>query len=128
MALAGAARAQTASTPTAAPSRSGSTVSGVTVRPQPYRSCGSRDQACVALVVADLKLNYPEQLKAFCFQWQTQSVRTQFVYNQLALEHGSGAHPPLPTAFGVNSAVKSVRHGQDTAVTPSDALGRTDAR
>ena len=41
--------------------------------------------------------------------------------------HGGDAHPPLPTAFGVNSAVKTACcHRQDTAAISGNALGRTD--
>jgi hypothetical protein len=80
------------------------TVSGIVVKPLPKKSCSSRDKECVALVVAELKQNYPEQLKAFCFQWQTQAVRSQWVNDQLYESLGSNFPPPT-TAFGVNPAV-----------------------
>jgi hypothetical protein len=81
------------------------TVSGVTVIPRPTKTCFSRDKACVALVVAELKRLYPEQLKQFCFGWATQTARTQMTYDQM--QPLNPLEPPLPTAFGVNSAVKT---------------------
>jgi hypothetical protein len=120
--LAGAAHAQPATAPqpaaapvaasppaapaTAAPAPpAGATVSSLTVEGSrlPKKTCSSRDRDCIAIVVAELKQNYPEQLKAFCFQWKTQAVRSQWVNDQL-LESLGNDHPS-PTAFGVNSAV-----------------------
>jgi hypothetical protein len=116
--LAGAASAQTPapaptadaaspSTPAATgkPKGAADTLSGVTVMPIPKKTCSSRDKDCIAMVVAELKQLYPEQLKQFCFQEQTKAVRNQFVNDQLldAL-HGNG--PPTPTAFPVSPVVK----------------------
>lgn len=53
-----------------APPPSDTTVSGVTVMPLPSRSCRPKDKDCIALVIAELKAKYPEQLKKFCFQTQ----------------------------------------------------------
>ncbi len=99
--------APVASTPPAAPAKAGTTVSGVTVTPSPRpKSCSSRDKDCIALVVAELKERYPEELKKFCFGRQAQAVRTQFTNEQL-LESLGGNDPPVGTAFGVNSALKA---------------------
>jgi hypothetical protein len=76
-ALAGAALAQApgASSPSApapaasAPAASpGATVSGVTVKPLPHKACAPKDKECIAIVVAEVKELYPEQLKMFCHQ------------------------------------------------------------
>jgi hypothetical protein len=118
--LAGAATAQTSPPPPAAdppppaaaaparttPKADNGTVSGVTVMPLPQKACSSRDKDCIAMVVAELKRLYPEQLKQFCFAEQTKAVRNQFVNDQLldAL-HGNG--PPTPTAFPVSPIIKT---------------------
>lgn len=112
--LAGAAAAQTAaagnaaSTPaaTAKPRADGDTLSGVTVTPLPTKPCGSRDTQCIAMVVAELKRRYPEQLKKFCFAEQTQAARNNFV-NQQLFESLGGNGPPTPTSFPVSAVVKT---------------------
>ena len=110
--LAGAAVAQT-------PAKAPGTVSGVTVMPMPKKTCSSRDKTCIAMVVAELKRDYPEQLKQFCFEEQTKAARNQFVNDQLldAL-HGNG--PPTPTAAPVSPVVKQVcapdKPGAKTAI------------
>ena len=94
----------------AKPPPTGNTVSGITVKPLPRKTCAARDKDCVAMVVAQLKEFYPEQLKQFCFQWETQRVRTELTNTQLmdALDAaGQNNGPPTPTGFGVNSAVKT---------------------
>jgi hypothetical protein len=99
-----------AQAPIAEPGADGKTVSGLTVTPRPRKTCSSRDQECVALVVAELKRLYPEQLKQFCFQEQTKAARTQLtgdqLYDALAL---AGQHngPPNPTAFPISAALKT---------------------
>jgi hypothetical protein len=93
--------------PPAAPApAAGPTVSSLTVEGSrvPKKSCSSRDKDCIAIVVADLKAHYPEQLKTFCFQWKTQAIRSEWVNDQLMESLGRNAPPP-PPAFGVNSAV-----------------------
>lgn len=98
------ARSEVTPTPSAKP---GATVSGVTVTANPKpKSCGSRDKHCIDLVVAELKQQYAEELKTFCFQRETRAVRTQFANAQL-LEDLGGNGPPITTAFGVNSALKA---------------------
>jgi hypothetical protein len=54
----------------------GKTVEGVTVtgKALPKTECSPRDQACIRIVVAELKRLYPEQLKRFCFQRQMQAM------------------------------------------------------
>jgi hypothetical protein len=81
----------------------GKQVEGLTVtgkRPE-TKTCSSRDRACIAEVVAELKQLYPEELKTFCFQRQTRAVRTAMVADQL----GVGGGPPVSTSLGVNSAL-----------------------
>jgi hypothetical protein len=84
-AIAGAALAQapTAPAPTASstpppaakPAAPGSTVSGVTVEALPHKTCAPKDKECIALVMAQVKELYPEQLKKFCYQQQMDVMR-----------------------------------------------------
>jgi hypothetical protein len=93
--------------PVKARAAAGKTVDGLTVvAPAVGKPCGSRDRECVALVVAELKRRYPEELKRFCFQRQMRAMRSEVVNEQLLEGLGGGA-PPVPTAFGVNSALKT---------------------
>lgn len=108
--LVGTAGAQT-ETPPAKPAAAkapadGNTVSGITVTPR--KTCAARDRDCIVSVIAELKQKYPEQLKTFCTQWEIRTERTQVAYDQLVSEGImlGDPKPPLPTAFGVNSAVK----------------------
>ncbi|HEX3366524.1 hypothetical protein [Phenylobacterium sp.] len=94
----------TAAAAAAKPAPAAPTVSGIVVEGLPKKTCSSRDKECIAVVVAELKEHYPQQLKAFCAQWKMQAVRTQWVNDQL-VESLGGNNPPTPTAFGVNSAV-----------------------
>lgn len=108
---AGIAGAQTPPTRNEAPpppsAKPGATVSGVTVMANPMpKSCGSRDTHCIDLVVAKLKQQYAEELNTFCFLRETRAVRTQFASDQL-LEDLGAIGPPIPTALGVNSALKA---------------------
>jgi hypothetical protein len=62
--------------PAAAPAQSvpaasappGPSVSGVTVSPLPRKPCAPKDKECIAVVMAEVKALYPEQLKMFCHQ------------------------------------------------------------
>lgn len=80
-------------------------MSGVTVTPTQPKPCGSRDKDCIAMIVAELKQRYPEELKRFCFGREMRTVRTEMV-NQQLLDSLGGNDPPIPTTFGVNSALK----------------------
>jgi hypothetical protein len=114
--LAGAAAAQTPTpapaTESAAPPAAvgkkagGDTLSGVTVMPIPKKACSARDKDCIALVVAELKRLYPEELKQFCFQEQTSAVRTQIV-NQQLLESLNGNNPSIPISSQVSPIIKT---------------------
>ncbi|HZZ32436.1 MAG TPA: hypothetical protein VFE10_10635 [Phenylobacterium sp.] len=99
-----AASAPSTASAAAKPAASGPTVSGIVVEGLPKKSCSSRDKECIALVVAELKQNYPEQLKAFCAQWQMRAVQSRWVTDQLNGSLG-GNNPPTPPTFGVNAAV-----------------------
>lgn len=69
LACASAAAAQTAPPAPAPPAaKAGSTVSGVTVegRKSPPKACSSRDKACIAAVVAELKARFPKELQKWC--------------------------------------------------------------
>jgi hypothetical protein len=92
--------------PVKARAAAGKTVDGLTVVAPAGKPCGYRDRECVALVVAELKRRYPGELKRFCFQRQMRAMRSEVVNEQL-LEGLGGGDPPVPTAFGVNSALKT---------------------
>jgi hypothetical protein len=102
------AEARSAPQASAAPAARGvppKTVEGLTViAPLPNKPCSSRDRECIALVVAELKQLYPEQLKRFCFQRTMRAMRSQMLNDQL-LEGLSSDNPPPSTSFGVNSAL-----------------------
>ena len=99
-----------APTPAPAPSTAkpaaGDTVSGVTVSPFPKKACSSRDKDCIAMVVAELKRLYPEQLKQFYFAEQTSAVRTQIV-NQQLLDSLGGNNPSIPVSSQVSPIIKT---------------------
>src|SRR5277367_5518460 len=59
------------------------TVSGLTVSPLLRKPCAPRDKECVALVIAQVKALYPEELKKFCFQ-QTMTAERRTMQAQLA--------------------------------------------
>ncbi|HLZ75954.1 hypothetical protein [Phenylobacterium sp.] len=119
--LAGAAAAQTPAPPptqipgaeapsahvaAARPKAGGETVSGVTVMPLPTKACAARDKDCIAMVVAELKQRFPEELKRFCFEEHTKQARTQFVNDQL-LDSLNSNNPPPPTSFQVSPVIKT---------------------
>jgi hypothetical protein len=90
----------------AKPKTDGDTVSGITVIPMPKKACSSRDKDCIAMVVAELKRLYPEELKRFCFAEQTSAVRTQIV-NQQLLESLGGNNPSIPVSSQVSPVIKT---------------------
>jgi hypothetical protein len=92
--------------PRAAKPAAGDTVSGVTVSPFPKKACSSRDKDCIAMVVAELKRLYPEELKKFCFAEQTSAVRTQIVNEQLRESLG-GNNPSIPISSQVSPVIKT---------------------
>jgi hypothetical protein len=76
-ATASAAQPSTAPTPAKASGVGAKTVEGLTVTGSafPKTECSSRDQACITMVVAELKRRYPERLKRFCFQRELRDMR-----------------------------------------------------
>jgi hypothetical protein len=52
----------------ATPAPAGPSVSGVTVSPLSRKPCAPKDKDCIAIVMAEVKALYPEQLKMFCHQ------------------------------------------------------------
>ena len=101
------ASAPAASAPIAAkPKTGGDTVSGITVIPMPKKACAPRDKDCIAIVVAELKRLYPEELKRFCFAEQTSAMRTQIV-NQQLLESLGGNNPSIPVSSQVSPIIKT---------------------
>jgi hypothetical protein len=103
--LAGPALARTPAEPTpTAPPAAASSVDGIVVEGLPKKSCTSREKDCIAVVVAELKARYPQQLKAFCANWKMQAIRDQWANDQLAASFG-GSHQASPSSFGVNAAI-----------------------
>jgi len=99
--------APASTSPAPIPAAGSRTLDGLTVvAPLPQKPCSSRDKTCIAMVVAELKQRYPEQLKRFCFQRTMRSMRTQMVQDQL-LDGLGGSSPPTPNSFGVNSALST---------------------
>lgn len=58
------------------------TVTGVTVEAPklPTKECSPKDKACINLVIAELKLRYPEQLKRFCFAREMRGLRNEMAF------------------------------------------------
>jgi len=88
---AGDARGQIAPTPEpaqkSAPAQ-GKTVEGVTVlgrRPQ-LKACSSRDDACIAAVVAELKAHYPKELQAWCSQVRMRAAQNTMDFMEINLD------------------------------------------
>ena len=76
------------------------TVTSLTVegRKVPSRSCGARDDACVAAVVAELKARYPTQLQKWCDHVQERAAMTDLMFARAA-DSSSDGHPhenPVP--------------------------------
>jgi len=90
--LAGAAVAQTSPAPEPAPTPQaaapGKVVEGVTVtgRRMPTKSCSSRDDACIASVVAELKSRYPKELKTWCSQVQQRAAQNTMEFMEINLD------------------------------------------
>ncbi|HEX2817513.1 MAG TPA: hypothetical protein VHN39_14030 [Phenylobacterium sp.] len=81
---------------TAAPAKpaptTGTTISGVTVegaRPMPSKGCSSRDKVCVAMVVAELKARYPEQLLQWCHEVERRAVVSNLNIDDINSTSGS---------------------------------------
>ena len=67
----------------------------------PTQECSPRDKPCIAIVIAELKQHYPEQLKRFCFQRDMRAMRNGALFG--ADEPGQsgadyGMAPVLKTA------------------------------
>jgi hypothetical protein len=73
--------AATAAPTTPAAAKSDTTVSGVTVKPLPRKQCSPKDKDCIAMVMAELKDLYPEQLKKFCYQEKMNVMRQDMQAN-----------------------------------------------
>ncbi|THD62976.1 hypothetical protein [Phenylobacterium sp.] len=77
---------------------SGNTVSGVTVAPPKAapKACSSRDPACVASVVAELKARYPKELQRWCA-----SVAWRTAATNMAIDGLSGSGPGVLSEAGL---------------------------
>jgi hypothetical protein len=113
--LAGAASAQapgptTPATPAGkpAPDKPGATVSGVTVQGGPRKQCAPKDKDCIALVMAQVKELYPEQLKQFCFQQKMDAMRQDMQANLAGWCNGPGGGASEMCHHYVSPVVKQV--------------------
>jgi hypothetical protein len=61
------------------------TVEGLTVTPSPLptKECSPRDRRCIAIVVAELKRLYPQQLKRFCFQREMRTMNNSVLFSDV---------------------------------------------
>jgi hypothetical protein len=104
--------AETASTaPATAPpaaGKPGPTVSGVTVTPLPRKQCSPKDKECIALVMAQVKDLYPEQLKQFCFQQRMGVLRQDMQANIAGWCNGPGGGASEICHHYVSPVVKQV--------------------
>ncbi|HEY8004577.1 MAG TPA: hypothetical protein VIE16_10135 [Phenylobacterium sp.] len=82
---------QTPAPPGKAPATGAKTLEGLTVRPIPKRGCLPRDKECIALVVAELKQRYPEQLKRFCFQREMRAMNNSVLFGDVDPASGEPA-------------------------------------
>ena len=106
--FAGAAVGQTSTAPaapdpTAPAAATGKVVEGVTVtgRRLPTKSCSSRDDACIAAVVAELKAHYPRELKTWCSQVQLRAAQNTMEFMEINLDRphpNVGPYTPPPVA------------------------------
>ena len=84
----------------------GNTVSGVTVAPPkvPPKACSSRDPACVASVVAELKARYPKELQRWCA-----SVAWRTAATNMAIDGLSGSGPGVLSETGLFYAPQATK-------------------
>jgi hypothetical protein len=69
----------------------------------PVKECKPRDKACIALVVAELKQHYPEQLKRFCFQREMRAMRNATLFGPEEQGQGGGDYR-TPAVLGTACA------------------------
>jgi hypothetical protein len=86
----GAARAQASPAAPAAqaPSAKPKELEGVTVtgRRPPTKSCSSRDDACIAAVVAELKARYPQELQKWCAHVEERAAMNTIMFMEINLD------------------------------------------
>jgi hypothetical protein len=101
-------QAASAATAPAAPDKSGTTVSEVTVKPLPRKQCSPKDKDCIALVMAEVKELYPEQLKAFCYQQKVDVMRQDMQASIAGWCNGPGQGASAICSHYVSPVVKKV--------------------
>ena len=106
--------AATAPSPAPAPASAaakadpGKTVSGVTVEALPRKQCAPKDKDCIALVMAQVKELYPEQLKKFCFTQQMDVMRQDMQANLAGWCDSPGLGATSTCSHHVSPVVKQV--------------------
>jgi hypothetical protein len=99
--IAGGASAQSTSAPGPAAAAPGKVVEGVTVtgRRLPSKGCSSRDEACIATVVAELKARYPQELRKRCDQVEERTAMNSLQFMDINLDRPHpNVGPYLPPA------------------------------
>ena len=79
----------------------GKALEGITVtgRRAPAKSCSSRDDACIATVVAELRARYPQELQKWCAHVEERAAMNSLMFMEINLDrpHPNVA-PYLPPA------------------------------
>jgi hypothetical protein len=86
----------------------GATVSGVTVKGAPRKQCAPKDAECIAIVMAEVKELYPEQLKKFCYQQKMDVMRQDMQANIAGWCDGPGLGATAMCSHYVSPVVKKV--------------------
>ncbi len=84
------------------------TVSGIVVEGVPKKPCAPRDKDCIALVMAEVKALYPEQLKRFCAVQQMDVMRQDMQANIAGWCDGPGLGASSMCSHYVSPVVKQV--------------------
>ncbi len=86
--IAGGASAQSTPAPGPAAAAPGKVVEGVTVtgRRLSPKGCSSRDDTCVATVVADLKARYPRELRKWCDHVEERAAMNSMQFIEINLD------------------------------------------
>ena len=119
--LAGPGRAQPAAPdPAAAPAVTaapapapGKVVEGVTVtgRRLPPKTCSSRDDGCVATVVAELKARYPQELQKWCMHVEERAAMNSIEFMEINLDRPHpNVMPYLPPAVTKVACAPDKKH------------------
>ena len=98
---------------TAASSGKAKQVEGVTVmgkRPE-LKSCSSRDDDCVAMVVAQLKQRYPKELQKWCEHVEERAAMNTIMFMEINLDRPHpNVGPYMPPAVAKSACAPDKKH------------------